>query len=194
MRHTALAAALASLLLANPALAAPDGAMLGRTCAGCHGPDGNSLGPATPSLAGGDPAYFVESMRAFREGKRPATVMDRIARGYDAAAFEAMAAYFAARPPRPTPQSTDAALVTAGAPLHRRFCDKCHGDGGRETDESGRLAGQPQAYLRWSLEEIATGARPAPRNMRKQLDTVYIRHGDDGLAALAAFYASQAER
>lgn len=63
-------------------------------CSYCHGPDGKSHG-AIPSLAGREPGYFVEQMKAFREGSRPATVMKKHAAGYTDAEFEAMAKYFA---------------------------------------------------------------------------------------------------
>ena len=38
-------------------------------CSYCHGPDGKSHG-AIPSLAGVEPGYFVEQMKAFRDGSR----------------------------------------------------------------------------------------------------------------------------
>jgi cytochrome c553 len=63
-------------------------------CSYCHGPDGKSHG-AIPSLAGLEPGYFVEQMKAFRDGSRPATVMKKHAAGYTDAEFEAMAKYFA---------------------------------------------------------------------------------------------------
>lgn len=64
-------------------------------CSYCHGPEGKSHG-AIPSLAGMEAGYFVEQMKAFRAGSRPATVMKKHASGYTDAEFEAMAKYFAA--------------------------------------------------------------------------------------------------
>jgi hypothetical protein len=49
-------------------------------CSYCHGPDGKSHG-AIPSLAGLEPGYFVEQMKGFRDGSRPATVMKKHANG-----------------------------------------------------------------------------------------------------------------
>ena len=43
-------------------------------CSYCHGPDGKSHG-AIPSLAGLEPGYFVEQMKAFRDGSRPACLL-----------------------------------------------------------------------------------------------------------------------
>lgn len=74
----------------------PSGAMLSNTCAGCHGTDGRSVG-AAPPIVGIPQPLFVRAMIEFKSGARPATVMDRIARGYQDEDFAAMAAYFAAR-------------------------------------------------------------------------------------------------
>jgi sulfide dehydrogenase cytochrome subunit len=62
-------------------------------CTNCHGTMGRSNG-ATPSIAGLQKAYLVEQMRLFREGKRPATIMHQIARGYSDQQTEQLADYF----------------------------------------------------------------------------------------------------
>jgi sulfide dehydrogenase cytochrome subunit len=64
-------------------------------CAYCHGPEGKSRG-AIPSLAGLEQKYFVEQMKAFRDGSRPATVMQKHAMGYTDAEFEQLGAWFSA--------------------------------------------------------------------------------------------------
>jgi cytochrome subunit of sulfide dehydrogenase len=65
-------------------------------CANCHGTDGRSRG-ATPSLAGQDATVIVQRMKEFRDGRRAATVMQQLAKGYTDAQIEAAAAYFAAQ-------------------------------------------------------------------------------------------------
>jgi len=45
-----------------------------------------------PVLQGRTPDDVAEAMRAFREGRRPATVMDRIARGFSEDEARAIAA------------------------------------------------------------------------------------------------------
>lgn len=67
-------------------------------CAYCHGHEGRSTG-AIPSLAGMEVKYFVEQMKAFRDGSRPNTVMQKHALGYTDAEFEAMAKIFNAFKP-----------------------------------------------------------------------------------------------
>jgi cytochrome c553 len=64
------------------------------TCMSCHGPGGRSLG-STPSLAGLEPAYFVQTLKDFRSGAKPGTIMKRHASGYTDAEIEALGAYFA---------------------------------------------------------------------------------------------------
>ncbi|RZT97688.1 c-type cytochrome [Rivibacter subsaxonicus] len=72
---------------------------LAATCANCHGTDGRAVaGQAMVSLAGMPEAYFIEQMKAFRDGKRPATVMHQLAKGYSDEQIAALAAYFAAQP------------------------------------------------------------------------------------------------
>ena len=65
-------------------------------CANCHGTDGRGRG-VIPSLAGQDAAVIVQRMKEFRDGRRAATVMQQLAKGYTDAQIEAAAAYFAAQ-------------------------------------------------------------------------------------------------
>jgi cytochrome c553 len=86
---------LAALLLglATPAGAGP-APLAAQGCLGCHGPQGRGAG-AVPGIAGRDAGELQALLRAFRAGERPATIMDRIARGYTEAEFAAVAAHFA---------------------------------------------------------------------------------------------------
>jgi cytochrome subunit of sulfide dehydrogenase len=68
------------------------------TCTNCHGTHGRSPG-AMPSLAGLSSPYFAETMKQFREGKRPATIMHQIAKGYTDQQTDALAEYFARQTP-----------------------------------------------------------------------------------------------
>lgn len=100
--HRLLRAMPIAALSATFAFAADIGpyANLGRdiaaNCANCHGTDGRSRG-AIPSLAGQDAAVIVQRMKEFRDGRRAATVMQQLAKGYTDAQIEAAAAYFAAQ-------------------------------------------------------------------------------------------------
>ena len=87
-----LAAAAAAALFAAPVAADP-ARNLAAACANCHGTDGRSLG-GVPSLAGESKAKLLHSLREFRDGKKPATIMHQIAKGYNDAQLEALSDYF----------------------------------------------------------------------------------------------------
>lgn len=91
----ALAAPLPSL--ATPAatsLRAQDVAVLAASCANCHGPDGRSTG-GMPQLSGLPESYLLERLQAFKAGTaKDATVMTRLAKGYDDEQLKALAQWF----------------------------------------------------------------------------------------------------
>ncbi len=68
---------------------------LAANCANCHGTDGRAQGGF--NLAGLSKSYLVEQMQAFKTGKRQATIMHQIAKGYSDTQIEQMAEYFAAQ-------------------------------------------------------------------------------------------------
>jgi cytochrome c553 len=76
-------------------VAAPSDAPPGASaCSGCHAAKAG-VDTAVPRLAGRAAAEIVVQMQAFKAGKRPATVMDRIAKGLTDAEIEAIAAWYA---------------------------------------------------------------------------------------------------
>jgi sulfide dehydrogenase cytochrome subunit len=83
-------------MVVGPAALAADasGAALAFTCYGCHGYDGLSKG-AAPSLKGLPADYLSQAMKDFKSGKRPATIMGRIAKGYSDGEIAAMSEYLA---------------------------------------------------------------------------------------------------
>lgn len=98
MQRLLLIAGAAALAAAAPAHAQPTPPnpirYVAANCANCHGTFGRSSG-AMPSLAGLQKPYFVEQMRLFRDGKRAATIMHQIAKGYSEEQIEALAEHFA---------------------------------------------------------------------------------------------------
>ncbi len=68
-------------------------AILANPCAGCHGMNGESAGPI-PSINHLSADALVAAMKAFKSGERPATVMDRIAKGYTDEEIQRIADYF----------------------------------------------------------------------------------------------------
>lgn len=85
----------AAVLAPSPGLAV-DPQVLAASCSGCH-PNSGKLNTAIPRIRGLPEAVIVESMRAFRTGQRPATVMDRIAKGFTEDEIKQLAAYLSSR-------------------------------------------------------------------------------------------------
>jgi len=67
---------------------------LAATCSTCHGTDGRSVGGVPPSLAGRDKGELLQTMKDFKTGKRPATVMHQQAKGYSDEQLELISNYF----------------------------------------------------------------------------------------------------
>jgi sulfide dehydrogenase cytochrome subunit len=99
-RHAVAIVTLSALSTLTFAADVTSNANLGRdiaaNCASCHGTDGRSR-DAIPGLAGQDAAVIVQRVKEFRDGRRAATVMQQLAKGYTDAQIEAAAAYFAAQ-------------------------------------------------------------------------------------------------
>lgn len=170
--------------------AGPSPEMLSQTCAACHGTLGSSVA-VIPTIAGADPEYFVETMQAFKSGDRKATVMDRVAKGYSDEEITAMANYFAAQKPVPMNQSFSADKAKLGAKLHDDYCEKCHEDGGTNTEASALLAGQSMLYLKYSMEDFKAGHREVPKKMSKQVRKMLEEHGPGSIESVLNFYGSQ---
>lgn len=176
------------MLGATSLSAAPTGQMLADTCAGCHGTDGASNGPATPSIAGNAAIYIVDSMKAYKSGDRHSTIMGRIAKGYSDEEFEAMAETIASWPMHKTDQKVDPAKVAKGGELYEDSCAKCHDEkGSLADDESGILYSQWLPYLTYSMEDFKAGHREMPKKMKKKVDKLSAEELD----AINNFFAGQ---
>jgi len=72
------------------------GRNLAATCAGCHNITGKAL-PGMPPLAGQSKDALLKTLKDYKDGKQPATVMHQLAKGYTEGQLELIAAYFAAQ-------------------------------------------------------------------------------------------------
>ncbi len=170
----------------------PSASMLANTCAGCHGTNGASHGPATPTIAGISHDYFIEAMEMYKSGEMPSTIMQRIAKGYTEAEIKLMAKHFSSLPFKRKAQKYDRKKASFGKKLHKKYCEKCHEDGGRKSeDDAGILAGQWSAYLRYTMKDYTSGKREMTKKMKKKVKSLQKDHGDKGLDSLFHFYASQ---
>lgn len=83
--------------VANPATAAGPvpGNVLAATCSGCHGVGGRSVAEI-PSINGKTALQIQTAMLEFKTDRRPATVMNRHAKGFTDEEIATLSAYIAA--------------------------------------------------------------------------------------------------
>jgi cytochrome c553 len=130
-------------------------------CLACHGAQGQSRTPETPSL-GGQPSFFViAQLFMFREGRRPSGPMTEAAKTLTDDDLRAFAERVAALPPpAPPDEPRDDARFARGLALARtHHCVVCH-----RADLSGqpqvpRLANQREDYLLKTMREFKRGTR-----------------------------------
>jgi sulfide dehydrogenase cytochrome subunit len=82
--------------LPRSAAAAGDPPPGATSCSGCH-PVGQIVDTPVRRLTGQNPAEMVAALQAFRSGQRPATVMDRIAKGFSDDETKSIAAWYGAQ-------------------------------------------------------------------------------------------------
>ena len=156
------------------------------TCIACHGADGNSKMPGTPSLAGQHPGFLLNAMQAYKDGSRKDATMNAQVAKLDKVAMENLAAYFSVQVPVARDKATNGDAV-AGEPLSGK-CGGCHGKQGHSADEkTPSLAGQDAQYLVKTMKNYRDGGR-AHAEMKTMLTGVK----DPALANIAAFYVVQA--
>jgi cytochrome c553 len=150
----ALAAALC-FLAAEPALAADP-----RLCAACHGPEGNSVIPANPSLAAQPEQSISIQLFQFREGNRKDAQMTPMAANLSNKEMNELAAYFSKQKAVPPSHKTSPASAAAGPKLAQQFnCAQCHGPALRGQQHIPRLAGQQYEYLLVQLRKFKAQTR-----------------------------------
>ena len=147
-------------------------------CAACHGPDGNSLNPEWPSLAGQGAPYLETQLRRFRSGERENALMAPAVGGADGAGHPRPRGLLrgadAARSEPPAPRSRccgSAEGIYRGGILERKVpaCIGCHGPSGagNEPAEFPRLSGQHAAYTALQLRSFREGFEPYKEHARQ---------------------------
>ena len=176
-----------ALLAAGAALAAVP-ALSQETCLACHGPDGNSVTPGIPSIAG-QPGTFLETQLVLiREELRPAPQMLPIAKGLTDQDIVSLAAHFSALPARSVAETQgEENLMRQGMERARALrCGVCHVADFRGQNQVPRLAGQREDYLLSELRAYRDGERQGGDTT---MAAVVYGVSDADLGALAHFLA-----
>lgn len=179
----------------NPVVAVPskdaapsspyqEGKALAAQCAGCHGEDGNSKTPGTPTLAGQQPHYLVAAIQEYHQGDRKSANMSSMLTTATKVDIEKLALYYASQKPaqRPAPGLGD---PVAGEPA-TAMCGGCHGARGVSSDSATpSLAGQDAKYLVNSMNSY----RKERKNWGMQRYVAGLSEKD--IENIAAYYAIQ---
>ena len=131
-------------------------------CAACHGPDGNSLTPGIPSIAG-QPLRFIENQLVLiREGLRPSPQMLPFVKDLKDAQIVALAKHFSGLPAKATQSAPEnPALLKRGAALAQNLrCGVCHLSDYRGQNQIPRLAAQREDWLEPVMREFRDRPRP----------------------------------
>lgn len=154
-----------------------EGEAMSAMCGRCHGANGISDDPLVPNLAGQEPYYLVEAIRAYRDRER--SHEDMMADKSDAE-IESIAAYYSVQA---IPSGRDADLQLAEIIAK---CDRCHGGAvGVSTIAVPLIHGQKAEYLLRVMKEYRDGQRG-----NSMMHTMSAGYNDELLAQIAEYYAT----
>jgi cytochrome c553 len=141
-------------------------------CKSCHGPSGQGFHGfyPIPRLAGQQPDYIKNQLRAFDERRRTNNIMLNVSHVLSPAMVTALAAHFQSLDPKPI-GGAPKALAAEGKKIYQDgegdvpACASCHGPEAKGDGEFPRLAGQLNDYIfnkltHWSQERGQDPSKP----------------------------------
>ncbi|WP_027591973.1 cytochrome c [Pseudomonas sp. LAIL14HWK12:I7] len=136
-------------------------------CGACHNPDGNSLAPNFPKLAGQGQRYLEKQLHDIKSGKRTVLEMTGMLAAFSDQDLADIAAYFASQ--KGSVGAADPKLVERGRALFNGgdlekgmpACTGCHSPNGAGNALAGypHLGGQHSQYVTKQLTEFREGVR-----------------------------------
>ena len=164
-------------------------------CGACHGPDGNSVNPVWPSIAGQHPTYIVEQLQAFKSGTRTEPLMLGQAMLLSDEDMRNLAVYFSEMTTA-TKVIADPSTLEYGERLYRGgnrenntpACIACHGPNGRGNPAASypSLKGQYAVYIANQLREYASGARKSDGVTRVMRD-IAAKLSEEDIVAVSSY-------
>lgn len=171
-------------------------AIAGQICAACHMPDGNSVIPANPKLAGQHAEYISKQLSNFKSGQRKNAIMMGMAAGLSPEDMDNVGAWFESQKPA-AEGAKDKELAELGQKLYRGgkpgqgvpACAGCHSPTGAGIPaQYPRLAGQHTEYVLNQLKTFKSGERA--NGNAAQMMTIAGRLSDKEMEAVAEYVAS----
>lgn len=153
--------------IANAAGDATAGQAKAAVCGACHGPDGNSMAPNFPKLAGQGERYLNKQLQDIKSGKRTVLEMTGLLTNLSDQDLADISAYFANQ--KGSVGAADPKVVARGEELFRGgkleqgmpSCTGCHSPNGAGIAAAGfpHLGGQHAQYIAKQLTDFREGAR-----------------------------------
>jgi cytochrome c553 len=172
-----------------------DGKAKALTCTACHGPEGNSVNPLWPNIAGQNAPYLQAQLKAFKEGARQDPLMTSQAMLLSDEDMADLAVYFESLP-MAAQAVKNPGSVALGESLYRggnldsgvAACIACHGPSGdgNPAAKYPALRGQHADYIAKQLRDYASGARTSDGKTRVMRD-IATRLSDDEIAAISSY-------
>jgi len=164
-------------------------------CAACHGPDGNSINPEWPNLAGQSAAYISAQLMAFKSGLRQNPNMSAMVTNLSDEDIIALGEYYEQMAPKIGQISADD--IAAGEKLYRGgdkekaipACMACHGPNGAGNPAAGfpALHGQQAKYISLQLNAYRSGERKTGVDRKSMMQTIASRMSDADIESLALY-------
>jgi cytochrome c553 len=164
------------------------------TCAGCHGPNGNSVNPEWPKLAGQHPKYLEKQLNDFKAGSdRSNAMMAPMVAPLSEQDMADLAAYYAEQ--NAQIGAADEALVALGQRIYRggniktgvAACSGCHGPAGAGNPAANfpALSGQHAKYVENQLYAFKKGERS--NDVNKMMRSTAAKMSDEEIKAVSSY-------
>jgi cytochrome c553 len=196
MKTWLISVSVAAALISGGVQAAGDaaaGEAKSAACLACHGPNGNSVVPTWPKLAGQHSEYLYKQLTDFKSGTRANDQMSPQVAALEEPDFQDLAAYFSSQ--QQAPGVADPALAERGERIFRGgdsanglpACTGCHGPTGVGMGPAKfpRIAGQQAPYIDSTLKGFRGGVRANDPNA--MMRNVASRMSDEDIAAVSQF-------
>ncbi|WAN09150.1 c-type cytochrome [Stutzerimonas balearica] len=153
-------------------------------CTYCHGETGNSKRPHIPNLASQNPLYLFNAFEKFASGQRIDYVMSKLAKNLTQDDRVNIAVYFSQQQVNPVAVPVSEGLRSRGETLFHNTCTGCHGQHAEGMENTPRLAGQPDVYLRKALNRFRTND---PSRAGSVMIGVAAKLSEEDVDAVAAY-------
>ena len=183
-------------LVAFSALATAGNMELGKQksaqCVACHGPDGNSVNPQWPKIAGQSAQYIIKQLNFFKNNERINPLMNLQALRLSEEDINNLAAHYETQ--TTSPGAADESLFELGQSIYRGgnpkvgvpACISCHGPNGAGNPAAGfpKLSYQHATYTAARLKKYRSGEKYSGAEIMNGVSTFL---SDQDIEAVASY-------